>query len=64
MILPTANMRRTYEGIGMYVDDKCFMGRLPVYLLLLCNTFAIWSLIAPLVLYTHFVVTFDFFGYF
>jgi hypothetical protein len=21
MILPTANMRRTYEGIGIYVDD-------------------------------------------
>ncbi len=21
MILPTANMRQTYEGIGMYVDD-------------------------------------------
>jgi hypothetical protein len=21
LILPTANMRRTYEGIGIYVDD-------------------------------------------
>ena len=37
------------------------MGRLPIYLRLQCNTFAIRSLIVPLLLYTHFVVTFDFF---
>jgi hypothetical protein len=24
MILPTANMRLTYEGIGIYVDDWSF----------------------------------------
>jgi hypothetical protein len=24
-ILPTANMRRTYEGIGIYVDNWVFM---------------------------------------
>ena len=34
-------------------------GRLPIYLRLQCDTFAMWSLIAPLLLYSHYVVTFE-----
>ena len=64
-IQPTKN---SFPSVNEFSTKLCQVeidkGRLRVHLRLQCNTFAIRSLIAPLLLYTHFVVTFNFFCYF